>query len=194
MHKISTGERPFIDILQDRRYWVIHLITIASLFLAGVIFILSGFVYKLFRLGNFNQYFQTEVLKNRDISLINDRFSILNEIEDLWRESQISPAGHNGWRNLVSNIWCNYRAHVGPYQGAVCHIFHLNKEKLAVFFFLRENSSFSPFFLIFKRKMGWARTPTFWGASGAHDTHTPRAERRWGGRDIKKRTFSTIQY
>ena len=81
--KISTGERPFIDILQDRRYWVIHLITIASLFLAGVIFILSGFVYKLFRLGNFNQYFQTEVLKNRDISLINDRFSILNEIEDL---------------------------------------------------------------------------------------------------------------
>jgi cytochrome b559 alpha subunit len=39
---ISTGERPFIDILQDRRYWVIHLITIPSLFLAGVIFILSA--------------------------------------------------------------------------------------------------------------------------------------------------------
>ena len=80
---MSTGERPFIDILQDRRYWVIHLITIPSLFLAGVIFILSGFVYKLFRLPNFNQYFQSEVLKNREISLINDRFSILNEIEDV---------------------------------------------------------------------------------------------------------------
>ena len=80
---ISTGERPFIDILQDRRYWVIHLITIPSLFLAGVIFIFSGFVYKLFRLPNFNQYFQSEVLISREISLINDRFSILNEIEDV---------------------------------------------------------------------------------------------------------------
>ena len=80
---MSTGERPFIDILQDRRYWVIHLITIASLFLAGVIFIFSGFVYKLFRLPNFNQHFQIEVLVSREISLINDRFSILNEIEDV---------------------------------------------------------------------------------------------------------------
>ena len=82
---MSTGERPFIDILQDRRYWVIHLITIPSLFLAGVIFILSGFVYKLFRLPNFNQYFQSEVLisSSREISLINDRFSIGNEIEDV---------------------------------------------------------------------------------------------------------------
>ena len=48
---IGTGERPFIDILQDRRYWVIHLITIPSLFLGGVIFI---FVYKLFGVANFN--------------------------------------------------------------------------------------------------------------------------------------------
>ena len=77
---ISTGERPFIDILQDRRYWVIHLITIPSLFLAGVIFILSGFVYKLFGVANFNQYFYND---NTQISIINDRFSILNEIEDV---------------------------------------------------------------------------------------------------------------
>ena len=84
---LSTGERPFIDILQDRRYWLIHLITIPSLFLAGVIFILSGFVYKLFRLPNFNQYFQSEAVKNTQISLINDRFSVLNEIEDVWMDS-----------------------------------------------------------------------------------------------------------
>jgi photosystem II cytochrome b559 subunit alpha len=76
---ISRGERPFLDILQDRRYWVIHLITIPSLFLAGVIFVLSGFVYKLFGVPNFNQYFYND---NTQISLINDRFSILNEIED----------------------------------------------------------------------------------------------------------------
>ena len=77
---ISTGERPFIDILQDRRYWVIHLITIPSLFLGGVIFIGSGFVYKLFGVPNFNQYFSKD---NTQITLINDRFSILNEIEDV---------------------------------------------------------------------------------------------------------------
>ena len=80
---VSTGERPFIDILQDRRYWLIHLITIPSLFLAGSIFILSGFVYKVFRIPNFNQYFQSEVLL-KEISLINDRFSILNEFEDVF--------------------------------------------------------------------------------------------------------------
>lgn len=78
---MSTGERPFIDILQDRRYWVIHLITIPSLFLAGLIFVFSGFVYKVFRFPNFNQYFQAEATGN--ISLINDRFSVLNEIQDV---------------------------------------------------------------------------------------------------------------
>ena len=77
---LSTGERPFIDILQDRRYWVIHLITIASLFLGGVISMNTGFVYKLFGVANFNQYFYND---NTQIYLINDRFSILNEIEDI---------------------------------------------------------------------------------------------------------------
>ena len=80
---LSTGERPFIDILQDRRYWVIHLITIPSLFLAGVIFILSGFVYKLFRRTNFNHALHSLHSLHTQISIINDRFSILNEIEDL---------------------------------------------------------------------------------------------------------------
>ena len=73
-HSISTGERPFIDILQDRRYWGIHLITIPSLFLAGVIFILSGFVYKLFGVANLMRYFYP-INMNTLISLINDRFS-----------------------------------------------------------------------------------------------------------------------
>lgn len=83
--KISTGERPFIDILQDRRYWVIHLITIASIYLGGVISMNTGFVYKLFGVANFNQYFYND---NTQISLINDRFSILNEIEDIWNVVQ----------------------------------------------------------------------------------------------------------
>ena len=80
--QMSTGERPFIDIFQDRRYWVIHLITIPSLFVAGVIFLDSPFVYKLFGLPSFNQYFYKDNTL-RQISLINDRFSSLNEISDI---------------------------------------------------------------------------------------------------------------
>jgi photosystem II cytochrome b559 subunit alpha len=75
--QMSTGERPFLDLLQDRRYWVIDLVTIPSLFLAGVIFVSTGFVWKLF-LGQ-RKYFSKD---NREISMLNDRFSSLNEIED----------------------------------------------------------------------------------------------------------------
>jgi hypothetical protein len=57
----SRGEGPFIDILQDRRYWVIP--------------IPSGFVYKLFGVANFHEYFSHE---KPQISLMN-----LNEIEDV---------------------------------------------------------------------------------------------------------------
>ena len=79
-HYLSTGERPFIDILQDRRYWLIHLITIPSLFICGVIFILSGFVYKLFGVIYQQAYFEGD---NSSISLIKDRFSIFSSIDDI---------------------------------------------------------------------------------------------------------------
>jgi photosystem II cytochrome b559 subunit alpha len=77
---MSTGERPFIDILQDRRYWLIHLITIPSIFIAGSISVISGVVYKVFRSPSFNSYFESE---SNSISLINDRFSALNELSDV---------------------------------------------------------------------------------------------------------------
>ena len=32
---MSTAERALIDIAQDRRYWIIHSITIPSLFVGG---------------------------------------------------------------------------------------------------------------------------------------------------------------
>ena len=79
---MSTGERPFVDILQDRRYWVIHFITIPSLFLGGVVFILSGFVYKVFGTPSFIKYF-ADSSSNTGISLINDRFSVSLFIEDM---------------------------------------------------------------------------------------------------------------
>lgn len=77
---ISTGERPFVDILQDRRFWIIHLITIPSLFLAGYIFILSGLVSRIFSGGSLNEYFFAD---SDQLAIINDRFSALNEIEDV---------------------------------------------------------------------------------------------------------------
>ena len=80
MYAISTGERPFIDILQDRRYWVIHVVTIPSLFIAGIVFILSGFAYKIFGVPTLGEYFIGDASQ---ITLINDRFSSLEEIEDL---------------------------------------------------------------------------------------------------------------
>jgi photosystem II cytochrome b559 subunit alpha len=40
----TTGERPFSDILTSIRYWVIHSITIPSLFIAWL-FISTGLAY-----------------------------------------------------------------------------------------------------------------------------------------------------
>ena len=77
---LSTGERPIIDILQDRRYWLIHIVTIPSLFTCGVIFMLSGFVYKLFGVLYQASYFESE---NSSISLIKDRFSMFSSIDDI---------------------------------------------------------------------------------------------------------------
>ena len=58
----------------------IHSITIPSLFVGGVIFMLSGFVYKLFGALNFNKYFDKD---NSSISLIKDRFSICSSMDDI---------------------------------------------------------------------------------------------------------------
>ena len=38
----STGERSFADIITSIRYWVIHSITIPSLFIAGWLFVSTG--------------------------------------------------------------------------------------------------------------------------------------------------------
>ncbi|KAF6144926.1 hypothetical protein GIB67_003998 [Kingdonia uniflora] len=41
----STGERSFADIITSIRYWVIHSITIPSLFIAGWLFVSTGLAY-----------------------------------------------------------------------------------------------------------------------------------------------------
>lgn len=75
-----TGERPFSDILTSIRYWVIHSITIPSLFIAGWLFVSTGLAYDIFGTPRPNEYF-TE--KRQDAPLITNRFSALEQVERL---------------------------------------------------------------------------------------------------------------
>ncbi|KAG6540390.1 hypothetical protein Mapa_018294 [Marchantia paleacea] len=43
----NTGERPFADIITSIRYWVIHSITIPSLFIAGWLFVSTGLAFMM---------------------------------------------------------------------------------------------------------------------------------------------------
>ncbi|GER54878.1 cytochrome b559 subunit alpha [Striga asiatica] len=58
----STGERSFADIITSIRYWVIHSITIPSLFIAGWLFVSTGLAYDVFGSPRPNEYF-TEIKK-----------------------------------------------------------------------------------------------------------------------------------
>ena len=53
----STGERPFSDIITSVRYWIIHTITIPSLFVSGWLFISTGLAYDVFGTPRPNEYF-----------------------------------------------------------------------------------------------------------------------------------------
>lgn len=76
----STGERPFSDIITSVRYWVIHSITIPSLFVAGWLFVSTGLAYDVFGTPRPNEYFTQD---RQQVPLINDRFSVKQELEDL---------------------------------------------------------------------------------------------------------------
>jgi len=75
---VSTGERPISVVLSDLRFWVIHVVTISSLFLAGSIIVFSGIVFKLFGSPTSFQFFQD----SNQIPILTDRYSSINEIED----------------------------------------------------------------------------------------------------------------
>nr|AST09042.1 photosystem II cytochrome b559 alpha subunit [Eutreptiella pomquetensis] len=76
----STGERPFSDIITSIRYWVIHSVTIPSLFVAGWIFVSTGLAYDVFGTPRPNEYF-TETRK--ETPLISDRFGALEQMDQL---------------------------------------------------------------------------------------------------------------
>lgn len=78
----STGERPFSDIITSVRYWIIHSITIPSLFISGWLFISTGLAYDVFGTPRPNEYFTQD---RQQVPLVNDRFSAKEELEDLTR-------------------------------------------------------------------------------------------------------------
>ena len=74
----STGNARFL-ILSQGCYWIIHSITIPSLFISGWLFIATGLAYDVFGTPRPNEYFHKIVIK----LLVNDRFSAKQELEDL---------------------------------------------------------------------------------------------------------------
>jgi photosystem II cytochrome b559 subunit alpha len=76
----STGERPFSDIITSVRYWIIHSITIPSLFVSGFLLIATGLAYDVFGTPRPDEYFTQD---RQQIPLVNDRFSTKEELEDL---------------------------------------------------------------------------------------------------------------
>ncbi|KAJ0010088.1 hypothetical protein Pint_20958 [Pistacia integerrima] len=78
----STGERSFADIITSIRYWVIHSITIPSLFIAGWLFVSTGLAYDVFGSPRPNEYF-TE--SRQGIPLITGRFDSLEQLDEFMR-------------------------------------------------------------------------------------------------------------
>lgn len=78
----STGERSFADIITSIRYWVIHSITIPSLFIAGWLFVSTGLAYDVFGSPRPNEYF-TE--SRQGIPLITGRFDPLAQLDEFSR-------------------------------------------------------------------------------------------------------------
>jgi cytochrome b559 alpha subunit len=74
---LSTGERPIADIIQDRRYWLIHILTIPSLFSGGVLLIATGLVNSVFGIvlvGNGSDGDDTNIVHH----LISYRFAVVS--------------------------------------------------------------------------------------------------------------------
>nr|AJF21925.1 photosystem II protein V [Halimeda cylindracea] len=74
----TTQERPFSDILTSIRYWVIHSITIPSLFIAGWLFVSTGLAYDVFGSPRPNEYFTEE---RQSAPLITDRLNAFEQIQ-----------------------------------------------------------------------------------------------------------------
>jgi len=78
----STGERPFTDILTSVRYWIIHSITIPSLFIAGVLLVVTGLANDIFATPRSSECFSND---RKQVPIVNERFNATLELKDLNR-------------------------------------------------------------------------------------------------------------
>ena len=75
----STGERPFFEIITSIRYWVIHAVTLPSIFLAGFLFVNTGLAYDAFGTPRPDSYFQAQDAKAPVVSQRYDAKSSLDQ-------------------------------------------------------------------------------------------------------------------
>ncbi|KAJ4738712.1 Cytochrome b559 subunit alpha [Rhynchospora pubera] len=78
----STGERSFADIISSIRYWVIHSITIPSLFIAGWFIRQYGFSLRCIWESSAKRIFYGK--STRD-SMITGRFDSLEQLDEFSR-------------------------------------------------------------------------------------------------------------
>jgi photosystem II cytochrome b559 subunit alpha len=76
----TSGARRFSESITCVRYWIIHSITIPSLFVSGWLFVSTGLAYDVFGTPRPNEYFTQD---RQQVPLVNDRFSAKQELEDL---------------------------------------------------------------------------------------------------------------
>jgi photosystem II cytochrome b559 subunit alpha len=78
----NTGEHSFADIITSIRYWVIHRITIPSIFIAGWLFFSTGLAYDVFGSPQPNEYF-TE--NRQEVPLVTGHFDSLEQLDEFTR-------------------------------------------------------------------------------------------------------------
>ncbi len=74
----STGERPFFEIITSVRYWVIHAVTLPSIFLAGFLFVSTGLAYDIFGTPRPYAYFQASESK---APVVSQRFESKSQLD-----------------------------------------------------------------------------------------------------------------
>ena len=77
---MATGESPFLDAVSDRRYWLIHLITIPLLFIGGSSFVINGLAFLLVKICGSEAYFSSFSI---GLTLITDNYLAATEYEHM---------------------------------------------------------------------------------------------------------------
>jgi photosystem II cytochrome b559 subunit alpha len=78
----NMGERSFADIITSIIYWVIHSITIPSLFIVGWLFVSTSLAYDVFGSPRPNEYF-TE--SRQEVPIVTRHFDSLEKLDEFTR-------------------------------------------------------------------------------------------------------------